>query len=136
MFFNPASSVSTTTSNITVSAKVAGVANDPELDEEIEVYSLILFDQQTFEGQSTFKWTKLVLNCLCLVAHVYQLSDREHVTSITSCSFSSQDNANGRSVYVVGTAFVNPQDSEPTKGRILTFQVSDGTLHTHAIALH
>ena len=62
---------------------------------------------------------------------MYQLSERECAISVTSCSLGG----GARSVYVVGTAFVNPQDSEPTKGRILVLQVSNSELLNSARAI-
>ena len=49
----------------------------------------------------------------------YQLEKNEMGCSIVSCSFA--DNAGV--YYVVGTAFAMPDEAEPTKGRILVFQV-------------
>lgn len=54
----------------------------------------------------------------------YQLKSNEHPTSVISTSFRDDSNK----YYVVGTAFVLPEESEPTKGRILVFLVSDKKL--------
>lgn len=59
------------------------------------------------------------------VLHAYQLAPREHAVSITSCSMGG-DMRN--TYFVVGTAFVDPTQKEPTKGRILVFQVTESEL--------
>ncbi|GKD60278.1 DNA damage-binding protein 1 isoform X2 [Tanacetum coccineum] len=54
----------------------------------------------------------------------YSLDQFEYGCSILSCSFSDDNNA----YYCVGTAYVMPEENEPTKGRILIFMVEDGKL--------
>ncbi|CAI8053753.1 DNA damage-binding protein 1 [Geodia barretti] len=76
--------------------------------EELEVFSLLLFDENSLE-----------------VIHGYQLSPREHVTSLTSCVLDSTH------YYAVGTAFVDPTEKEPNRGRVLLFRVS----HTKVLEL-
>ncbi|KAI9079024.1 hypothetical protein K1719_039024 [Acacia pycnantha] len=75
--------------------------------EESEMHFVRLLDDQTFE---------CVSSC--------QLDAFEHACSIISCSFSDDNNV----YYCVGTAYVLPEESEPTKGRILVFIVEDGKL--------
>lgn len=62
--------------------------------EESEVHYVRLLDDQTFE---------CVSSC--------QLDAYEHACSIISCSFSDDNNV----YYCVGTAYVLPEESEPTK---------------------
>ncbi|KAI4297447.1 hypothetical protein L6164_037338 [Bauhinia variegata] len=66
-----------------------------------------LLDDQTFEFIST-----------------YPLDTFEYGCSVLSCSFSDDNNV----YYCVGTAYVLPEENEPTKGRILVFVVEDGKL--------
>ncbi|XP_050221597.1 DNA damage-binding protein 1 [Mercurialis annua] len=75
--------------------------------EEPETHFIRLLDDQTFEFIST-----------------YQLDPFEYGCSILSCSFSDDANL----YYCVGTAYVMPEENEPTKGRILVFLVEDGKL--------
>ncbi|KAK6154837.1 hypothetical protein DH2020_009085 [Rehmannia glutinosa] len=75
--------------------------------EESEMHFIRLLDDQTFEFIST-----------------YPLDQFEWGCSILSCSFSDDNNV----YYCVGTAYVMPEENEPTKGRILVFAVEDGKL--------
>ncbi|KAK9227132.1 hypothetical protein WN943_012181 [Citrus x changshan-huyou] len=75
--------------------------------EESEMHFVRLLDDQTFEFIST-----------------YPLDTFEYGCSILSCSFSDDSNV----YYCVGTAYVLPEENEPTKGRILVFIVEDGKL--------
>lgn len=75
--------------------------------EETETHFVRLLDDQTFEFKST-----------------YPLDTYENGCSIISCSFSDDNNV----YYCVGTAYVLPEENEPTKGRILVFAVEDGKL--------
>lgn len=75
--------------------------------EESEMHFIRLLDDQTFEFIST-----------------YPLDTFEYGCSILSCSFSDDSNV----YYCVGTAYVLPEENEPTKGRILVFIVEDGKL--------
>ena len=66
----------------------------------------------------------LLYVCISLthtVLHGYQLSPREHVISVTSVSLGSDSTP----YYVAGTAFVDPMEKEPNRGRVLLFRVSD-----------
>ncbi|KAF3664073.1 DNA damage-binding protein 1 [Capsicum annuum] len=76
-------------------------ADDPEM------HFIRLLDDQTFEFIST-----------------YPLDQFEYGCSILSCSFSDDGNV----YYCIGTAYVMPEENEPTKGRILVFIVEDGKL--------
>ncbi|GLT97110.1 hypothetical protein SLE2022_146930 [Rubroshorea leprosula] len=75
--------------------------------EESEMHFIRLLDDQTFEFIST-----------------YALDAYEYGCSILSCSFSDDSNV----YYCVGTAYVIPEENEPSKGRILVFIVEDGKL--------
>ncbi|CAL5412555.1 unnamed protein product [Camellia sinensis] len=75
--------------------------------EEAEMHFIRLLDDQTFEFIST-----------------YPLDQYEYGCSILSCSFSDDNNV----YYCVGTAYVMPEENEPTKGRILVFIVEDQKL--------
>ncbi|KAF2310831.1 hypothetical protein GH714_017510 [Hevea brasiliensis] len=75
--------------------------------EETETHFIRLLDDQSFEFIST-----------------YQLDPFEYGCSILSCSFSDDINV----YYCVGTAYVLPEENEPTKGRILVFMVEEGKL--------
>mmetsp|Transcript_12957 Transcript_12957/g.36428 ORF Transcript_12957/g.36428 Transcript_12957/m.36428 type:complete len:1117 (+) Transcript_12957:258-3608(+) len=68
---------------------------------------LRLVDDQTFEVVDGFKLDSCEIGC-----------------SIVSCSFSDDTS----SYYVVGTAYALPEESEPSKGRLLVFQVVNGKL--------
>ncbi|CAN4082374.1 unnamed protein product [Withania somnifera] len=76
-------------------------ADDPEM------HFIRLLDDQTFEFIST-----------------YPLDQFEYGCSILSCSFADDSNM----YYCIGTAYVMPEENEPTKGRILVFIVEDGKL--------
>ncbi|CAI0545440.1 unnamed protein product [Linum tenue] len=75
--------------------------------EESETHFVRLLDDQTFEFLSA-----------------YQLDPFEYGCSLLSCSFSDDSNV----YYCVGTAYVLPEENEPTKGRILVFSIEDGKL--------
>ena len=63
-----------------------------------------------------------------LVIHGYQLSPREHVTSLTSCVLDSTH------YYAVGTAFVDPTEKEPNRGRVLLFRVSHTSTYMFSVS--
>lgn len=75
--------------------------------DESEMHFVRLLDDQTFEFISTYPLDQFECGC-----------------SILSCSFSDDTNV----YYCVGTAYVMPEENEPTKGRILVFAVEDGKL--------
>eukprot|EP00250_Pteridium_aquilinum_P005894 c15914_g1_i1 orf=464-3730(-) len=75
--------------------------------EDMETHFVRLLDDQTFENMASF-----------------QLDAYENGCSIMSCSFTDDNNV----YYCVGTAYAIPEESEPTKGRILVFLVEDGKL--------
>ncbi|KAH8952399.1 hypothetical protein BDL97_09G083300 [Sphagnum fallax] len=75
--------------------------------EDMETHYVRLIDDQTFEIISSFA-----------------LDPYENGCSIITCSFTDDFNA----YYCVGTAYALPEESEPSKGRILVFIVEDGKL--------
>ncbi|XWS62379.1 hypothetical protein CRYUN_Cryun06bG0005900 [Craigia yunnanensis] len=85
---------------------ICSVKNQSSADES-EMHFIRLLDDQTFEFISN-----------------YRLDTFENGCSILSCSFSDDANV----YYCVGTAYVLPEENEPTKGRILVFVVEDGKL--------
>ncbi|XP_010906318.1 DNA damage-binding protein 1a [Elaeis guineensis] len=86
---------------------ICSLKNCQTITEETEMHFVRLLDDQTFEFIST-----------------YALDTYECGCSVISCSFSDDDNV----YYCVGTAYVLPEENEPTKGRILVFIVEDGKL--------
>lgn len=118
---NPARpSASTMTQSITVSSSVASLAISksgsssllgsslaPEYGQEVEVHNLLIIDQNTFE-----------------VLHAHQLMQQEYAMSLISCQLGNDPNA----YFIVGTANVNPEESEPKQGRLLVFHWNDNKL--------
>eukprot|EP00873_Tetraselmis_striata_P003032 jgi/Tetstr1/423296/TSEL_013995.t1 len=80
---------------------------DLQLGEAEETCFLRLVDDQTFEIVDSFKMGTFEMGC-----------------SIISCTLGDDPAA----YFVVGTAYALPEESEPTKGRLLVFQVIDGKL--------
>ncbi|XP_073392348.1 DNA damage-binding protein 1 isoform X2 [Physcomitrium patens] len=76
-------------------------------NEDIETHYVRLIEDQTFEITSGFALDLYEIGC-----------------SIITCSFTDDSNV----YYCVGTAYALPEESEPTKGRILVFLVEDGKL--------
>ncbi|KAK4884026.1 hypothetical protein RN001_000297 [Aquatica leii] len=118
---NPARpSASTMTQSVTVSSSVgslslgksgvsgvSGANTAPEYGQEIEVHNLLIVDQHTFE-----------------VLHAHQLMQQEYAMSLISCQLGDDPNM----YYIIGTAIVNPEESEPKQGRLLMFQWTDNKL--------
>lgn len=67
----------------------------------------MIIDQHTFE-----------------VLHAHQLMQMEYGMSLLSCQLGDDPNT----YFVVGTALVNAEESDPKFGRILIFQWIDGKL--------
>ncbi|XP_038978806.1 DNA damage-binding protein 1a [Phoenix dactylifera] len=86
---------------------ICSLKNCQTSTEEAEMHFVRLLDDQSFEFIST-----------------YPLDTYEYGCSIISCSFSDDNNV----YYCVGTAYVLPEENEPSKGRILVFVVEDGKL--------
>ena len=58
------------------------------------------------------------------VLHAHQFMQTEYALSLLSCKLGDDPTT----YYVVGTALVNPEESEPKHGRILIFQYQDNKL--------
>ena len=82
-------------------------AGQAEYGEEQEVHSFLIVDQHTFE-----------------VIHSHQLMQQEFAASVLSCKLGDDPCP----YYVVGTAFINPEEAEPKSGRLLIFSWADGKL--------
>ncbi|XP_050465445.1 DNA damage-binding protein 1 [Cataglyphis hispanica] len=78
-----------------------------EIGQEIEVHNLLIIDQHTFE-----------------VLHAHTLMPTEYALSLISTRLGEDPT----SYFVVGTAFINPDETEPKMGRILLYHWSDGKL--------
>ncbi|KAI4468317.1 dna repair/rna processing cpsf family [Holotrichia oblita] len=114
-------SASTLTQSVTASSSVAslalgkssttsaqGSANaTPEYGQEVEVHNLLIVDQHTFE-----------------VLHAHQFMQQEYAMSLISAQLGEDPNV----YYIVGTAFVNPEEAEPKQGRLLLFQWTENKL--------
>ncbi|XP_075983007.1 DNA damage-binding protein pic [Anticarsia gemmatalis] len=74
---------------------------------DLEVHNLLILDHHTFE-----------------VLHAHQLMTSEYAMSLVSCKLGDDPNH----YYAVGTAYLNPEESEPKQGRILLFHWSEGKL--------
>ncbi|XP_034833854.1 DNA damage-binding protein 1 [Maniola hyperantus] len=74
---------------------------------DMEVHNLLIIDQHTFE-----------------VLHAHQLQACEFAMALVSCRLAEDPNH----YYAVGTAIINPEESEPKQGRILLFHWSEGKL--------
>ncbi|XP_069681913.1 DNA damage-binding protein 1 isoform X2 [Periplaneta americana] len=85
-----------------------GANTAAEFGQEVEVHNLLVIDQHTFE-----------------VLHAHQFMQCEYALSLVSTKLGDDPNT----YYIVGTALVNPEESEPKQGRILMFQYQDGKLH-------
>lgn len=84
--------------------KVFGLLTTKGLSPEEDISHIRLVDDQTFE-----------------ILDSYALDKFEVVQSLISCDFEDPQNP----VFVAGTAFILPTEEEPSKGRIIVFQVTD-----------
>lgn len=103
------SSSSTTLGSLSL-VKAGGLssANNPtESGQEVDIHNLLVIDQHTFE-----------------VLHAHQFMQSEYVLSLVSCKLGDDPHT----YYIVGTALVNPEESEPKQGRIIMFLYQDGKL--------
>lgn len=64
--------------------------------------------------------------------HTYELDPLEQGLSNLSCVL---ENSNGTEYVVVGTAYRSPEDSEPKRGRILVFSISDNAASEMSVVL-
>eukprot|EP00795_Rhopilema_esculentum_P011588 gene11587-21825_t len=81
--------------------------NDGILLEEVELFSVLIVDQHTFE-----------------VTHAHHFGEKDHCTALMSCRLANDPNT----YYCVGTSVVIPEETEPKSGSIILFQLVDGKL--------
>ncbi|XP_053613345.1 DNA damage-binding protein 1 [Plodia interpunctella] len=74
---------------------------------DVEIHNLLIVDQHTFE-----------------VLHAHQLQANEYALSLISCRLGDDQHH----YYAVGTAVLQPEESEPKQGRILLFHWFEGKL--------
>ncbi len=63
-----------------------------------------------------------------LATHGFQLLFTEQAVSVASCPL-GDPGENQKTYYILGTAFVDPNEKEPTHGRILVLQVTKSESH-------
>ncbi|KAI1895627.1 hypothetical protein AGOR_G00108180 [Albula goreensis] len=85
--------------------------HETSFGEEVEVHSLLVVDQHTFE-----------------VLHAHQFLQSEYALSMVSCRLGRDPSV----YFIVGTAMVYPEEAEPKQGRIIVFHYTDGKLQTVA----
>lgn len=93
-------SASTQTQNITSSSNVGSLpkpgagtsASTAEFGQEVEIHNLLIIDQNTFE-----------------VLHAHQFMQTEYALSLMSAKLGDDPNT----YYIVGTAFVYPEEADP-----------------------
>jgi len=100
--------VSTSTATTLTGIARSGSGTPLQFGEEVEVYNLLIIDQNTFE-----------------VIHVHTFHQNEYVQCITSCQLGDDKSV----YYVVGTGLVFPDESEPKIGRLIIFSWADGKLN-------
>ncbi|KAG0427923.1 hypothetical protein HPB47_025067, partial [Ixodes persulcatus] len=106
-------SASTQAQNVTYSSTMSSVfkpgtgSGNDQLGQEVEVHNLLIVDQHTFE-----------------VLHAHQFMQTEYAMSIVSTRLGSDPNV----YFIVGTAIVLPDESDPKQGRIIIFHWVDGKL--------
>uniref|UniRef100_A0A4W4DTS4 DNA damage-binding protein 1 n=1 Tax=Electrophorus electricus TaxID=8005 RepID=A0A4W4DTS4_ELEEL len=85
--------------------------HETSFGEEVEVHSLLVVDQNTFE-----------------VLHAHQFLPSEYALSLVSCKLGKDPTV----YFIVGTAMVYPEEAEPKQGRIIVFHYTDSKLQTVA----
>lgn len=90
-------------------SSISNAQQSLKLYPQVEVHNLLIIDQHTFE-----------------VLHSHQLMQMEYAMSLISCQLGDDQNT----YFVVGTALVNAEESDPKFGRILIFQWTDNKLTT------
>ncbi|KAM7405797.1 hypothetical protein PAMP_000224 [Pampus punctatissimus] len=85
--------------------------HETSFGEEVEVHSLLVVDQHTFE-----------------VLHAHQFLPSEYALSMVSCRLGKDPSV----YFIVGTSMVYPEEAEPKQGRIIVFHYTDGKLQTVA----
>ncbi|KAF7990593.1 hypothetical protein HCN44_000398 [Aphidius gifuensis] len=78
-----------------------------DVGQEVEIHNLLIIDQHTFE-----------------VLHAHTLMPNEYALSLISTKLGDDPIP----YFIIGTALVNPDESEPKIGRILIYQWLDGKL--------
>ncbi|CAL1299313.1 unnamed protein product [Larinioides sclopetarius] len=96
-----------TSANSVIKLTNSGGPSADDCGQEVDVYSLLIIDQHTFE-----------------VLHAHQFLPNEYAISIVSTKLGEDPNT----YYVVGTAIVNSDESEPKQGRFVIFMWKDGKL--------
>ncbi|XP_015904539.1 DNA damage-binding protein 1 [Parasteatoda tepidariorum] len=94
------------TMNSSIKLQTTGQTAD-DCGQEVDVHSLLIFDQHTFE-----------------VLHAHQFLPNEFAISIISSKLGDDPNT----YYIIGTAIINSDESEPKQGRFVIFQWKDGKL--------
>ncbi len=114
--------------------------HETSFGEEVEVHSLLVVDQHTFEGKCE-SWSAGACVCVCrcdvwrslsAVLHAHQFLQNEYALSMVSCKL-------GRDAavyFIVGTAMVYPEEAEPKQGRIIVFHYTDGEHQTRPDHFH
>ncbi|KAK6638735.1 DNA damage-binding protein 1 [Polyplax serrata] len=90
------------------SGPTASINTFAEFGQEVEIHNLLVIDQHTFE-----------------VLHAHQFMQSEYALSLISTKLGDDPNT----YFIVGTAMVNPDESESKQGRILIFQFQEGKLY-------
>ncbi|KAE8747775.1 hypothetical protein FOCC_FOCC005387 [Frankliniella occidentalis] len=107
----PSASTQTQSTSVSSSlfktASVGAVNLSTDHGQEVEIHNLLIIDQHTFE-----------------VLHAHQFMQTEYALSLLSCKLGDDPTT----YYIVGTAYINPEESEPKFGRILIFQYQDNKL--------
>ncbi|PWA29159.1 hypothetical protein CCH79_00006256, partial [Gambusia affinis] len=101
--------------------------HETSFGEEVEVHSLLVVDQHTFEGETAEGAFPFELDC-CILLHAHQFLPSEYSLSIVSCRLGKDPSV----YFIVGTAMVYPEEPEPKQGRIIVFHYTDGKLQTVA----
>lgn len=111
-------SASTQAQNVTHSSSLGSIikagnsmglcsSTSEQFGQEVEIHNLLILDQHTFE-----------------VLHAHHFMTNEYALSIISTKLGEDPNT----YYIVGTAVVNPDESEPKLGRIVIFHWNDSKL--------
>lgn len=98
---------STSNSNHVVPHNKPGHTSASEIGQDVEIHNLLIIDQHTFE-----------------VLHAHTLIPNEYAMSLLSTKLGEDPT----SYFIVGTALVNPDETEPKMGRILMYHWNDGKL--------
>ncbi|XP_013398068.1 DNA damage-binding protein 1 isoform X2 [Lingula anatina] len=96
-----------TVSSSSNSKVLSSTRKESSYGDEVEVHSLLILDQHTFE-----------------VLHSHQFMNNEFAVSLISAKLGDDGNV----YYIAGTAVVFPDDAEPKQGRIVIFHWHDGKL--------